>query len=233
MADIYRWLEDVRPLYAPTSPPLGPTDENDFTDLPMDQFASLNIDDDGKAYFNHPETTAVDPSLLMTMDPPMPPTSGQAIVTVPEHLAEATSRLLIHLAQITDTPKVIKTLDEESIGRITFNTAEEEEALRPITEGSPEPPTPSVIDGVYVNESPKSKEIKDILDLRRNGSSRKTFYLARTIGGIYYWFPSRRTYRDPKLHRSIRRYRRKARVEAARRKTHGVKKLRNGRTVRF
>jgi hypothetical protein len=45
--------------------------------------------------------------------------------------------------------------------------------------------------------------------------------------------PSRRTYRDRQLHKSIRTYRRKSRMEAARKKKRDTKKLRSGRTIRI
>lgn len=40
---------------------------------------------------------------------------------------------------------------------------------------------PSVIDGICVNASPKSGEIKEIIDLRRIGPNRQTFYLAKLL----------------------------------------------------
>ena len=69
---------------------------------------------------------------------------------------------------------------------MTFNTSEEMEALEPIAEGSPESSILNMIDDVCVNKDPRSMEIKDIIDLRRIGSSRKIFYLAKSIDGIYY-----------------------------------------------
>jgi hypothetical protein len=75
-------------------------------------------------------------------------------------------------------------------------------------------------------------EIKDVIDLRRVGTHNKTFYLARTIDGVYYWFPTRRTFHDRRLQKSIRACRRKIQAEANRKKKHGTRKLRYGRNVR-
>src|SRR5436305_11649520 len=95
--------------------------------------------------------------------------------------------------------------------------------------------TPLNIDqnGVHVNTNPKSKEIKEIIDLRHVGSHRRTFYLARTIGGVYYWFHSPRVDRDHQLRKLAGDYRRKSQLEVGRRKTHGIRKLRSGRKIRM
>lgn len=166
----------------------------------------------------------------------MPSTTGQAIVTVPEHLAEATNKLLIHLLQINDISVDIKDPYEEAIKELTITTEDEMVTLAPIPEGSPEPSPPDMINGVCVNENPVGTDIKQIIDMERepSGTHRKVFYLARTTNGNYYWFPARRTYPDNQLRKSIRSYRRKVqRKEAVRKRTGDVKNLRNGKKFRI
>ena len=237
MTNIYEWLESVdQPSYAPTSPPFGPMDEDPFVGVLTDPTyfdASHTWNPSIEQPQIYVESIPIDPSLRTMAEPPAPMTSGRTIVTVPEQFAEVSSKLLIYLAQIVDVPEISKDVDESSIGQVTFNTTEEMEALEPIVEEPPGSLTPNTIDGIYVNKNPMPVEIKDILDLRRVGYGRKTFYLVRTVGGIYYWFPSRRSYRDPQLHKSIRKYRRKSQTEAARKKARGAKKLRNGRMIRI
>ena len=197
----------------------------------MDEIIPLDLDKDDNMYFDISHTWVdhiepqIDSSLHVVTELPAPTISGRTVVTVPEQLAEISGKLLVYLAQIVDIPEISKEKDEGPTGEMTSGTSEEMEDLEPIMKGSPEPPIPSMIDGVSVNKDPRSMEIKNILDLRRIDSSRKTFYLARTIDGIYYWFPSRRTYRDRQLHRSIRAYRRKSQAEVIRKKKHGVKKI--------
>ena len=165
----------------------------------MDEIIPLDLGEDDNIYFNIPhvwdnhyepqiddESIPIDPCLLGMTGSPAPTTSGRIVVTVPEQLAESSSKLLIYLTQIVDIPEITKDSDEGPIGQITSDISEEMEDLESIVEGSPESPIPSMIDGVSVNKDPKSMEIKNILDFRRIGSSRKTFYLARTIDGIYY-----------------------------------------------
>jgi hypothetical protein len=217
MADIiYEWLRNAgQSSYAPTSPPYM-VDENFYAEPLTD------------------ETIPIDPSLISMMDPPLPPTSNQAIVTVPEHLAEATSKLLIYLLQTRDAPEGLKDSDGESIAKLTITTEDEMVTLMPIPEGSSETPLPDTINGVCVNTNPMGMEIKEVIDVEREriGTARRTFYLGRTINRNYYWFPARRTYRDRQLFKSIRSYRRKARKEATRQKTGDVKNLRNGKKFR-
>jgi hypothetical protein len=148
-------------------------------------------------------------------------------VAVPEQLAEASSKILIYLAHELGVPE--ETTDGKSTGDITF-TAEELEALQPINEEDFEPHTPSIIGGIYVNTNPQATEVADIIDLRRVGPDRQTYYLARSIKGSCYRFRSPRTDRDIQLRRFIGEYRR---AEAANKKTRGIKKLRSGRTVRI
>ena len=139
MTDVYEWLESVdQPSYAPTSPPFGPMDEDPFVGILTDQ-----------TYFDAPhtwnpsigqpqiyaESSPIDPSLRTTLEPPAPTTVGRTVVTVPEQLAEVSSKLLIYLAQIVDVPEVPKEVDESSIG----------EALEPIIEEPPGSLTPNAI----------------------------------------------------------------------------------------
>ena len=158
-------------------------------------------------------------------------TLGQSIVMVPEEFAETSSKILVYLAQVLDIPEASEDMDGESTEEVMF-TAEELEALEPIAE-EVESSIPSVINGIRVNRNPRSAEIQDIIDLRRIGSSRRTFYLAKKIDGTYYWFHSPRTDRDPQLRRLAGDYRCKSQVEAGRKKTRGVKKLRSGRKIRM
>ena len=78
------------------------------------------------------------------------------------------------------------------------------EALEPIDEEDLELPAPSIIDGIRVNMNPRSKEIKQVIDLKRDGPNRQTFYLAKAIDGNYYWFHSSYTNRNCRLRRLIR-----------------------------
>jgi hypothetical protein len=170
MADIYEWLRNAdQPSYAPTSPPYM-ADENFYAEPLTD------------------ETIPIDPSLISMMDPPMPSTSGQATVTVPEHLAEATSKLLIYLLQTNDTSEDPKVPEKESTKELTVTTEDEMVTLAPIPEGGTEPPLPDMINGVCVNENPVGKNIKEIIDMEREhtGAYRRTFYLARATDGKYY-----------------------------------------------
>lgn len=169
---------------------------------------------------------------MTATNPPATSTSGQTTVTVPEHLAEASRKTLIYLAQIFDTPKIPKDSDGESINEMTF-TAEELEALEPIAEEDFEQSIPEVIDGVYVNRNPGSAEIKDVIDQRRIGPNRQTYYLAKSIDGVYYWFRSPRADRDRRLRNLVTEYRRKSRAETTSRQTRGVKELRNGKMIRI
>jgi hypothetical protein len=122
-------------------------------------------------------------------------------------------------------------MDEGSTGEMMF-TAEELEALEPIIE-EVESPVPSIIGGISVDKNPRPKEIKDVVDVRRIGPHRKTYYLARSIDEIYYWFHSSRADRDPQLRKLAGDYRRKVRLETRKKKMDSIKKLRSGRKVRM
>ena len=178
MADIYEWLENMdRTLGAPSEP----VDGDLFAGVPMDEIMPLDLDKNGNRYFEYPPIV---PSLYTMTGPSAPATLGQSIVTVPEEFAEASSKLLVYLIRTHEIPEVTN-VDEESTERMTF-TAEELEILESITEEEFEPSIPSAIDGVRVNTNPKLGKIKEIIDLRHIGPHRRTFYLARTIGGAYY-----------------------------------------------
>jgi hypothetical protein len=136
------------------------------------------------------------------------------------------------LAKVLQVPEIIEDADEGATERMTF-TAEELEILESVTEEDSEPTIPTEIDGIHVNTNPKAKEITEIIDLRRIGPHRQTFYLAKASDGKYYWFHSLYTNHNWQLRKLIGDYRHKSRSEAAQRKTHSVKKLRNGRRIRM
>lgn len=233
MAEIYEWLEGL-------GQPPEPMNEDLFEGVPMGEVIPLARDEDGNGYFDVPhawgehfepqiddEPIPIDPSLHVMTEPPAP-TFGQAVVTVPEELAEASSNLLVYLIRILEIPATAS-MDEESTERMTF-TAEELEILEPIIEEESESIIPDEIDGVRVNTNPKSKEIKEIIDFRRIGPNRRTFYLAKASDGRYYWFRSPCTDRDWQFRKLIGDYRHKSRLE---RKSHGIKRLRSGRRIRM
>jgi hypothetical protein len=174
------------------------------------------------------DSFSIDPTLCVRTDPPAPRTLDQAVVTVPQHLAEASRNILIYLTQILEIPEASNDLDEGPVGETTF-TAEELESLEPIDEEEFEPPIPSVIDGVCVNLNPQPDEIMDIIDLRRVGSDRQTYYLAKSIDGKYYWFHAPYAARGRHLRKLISDYRLKYHTETDSRKACDVKKLRSGR----
>ena len=209
MANIYEWLEDVDPpLRMPPNSSLEPMDGILFAGPSTDSITPLDIDVAGNMYPDAP----IDPSLYSTANPLPFTTSGQSVVMVPEQLADVSSKILIYLAQVLELPEDPKASDEEE----TTFTAEELEALEPIDEETFEFPVPNVIDGIFVNQDPTSANINDVIDHRRIGPDRKTFYLARTTDGIYYWFHSPHTDRDHQLRRLIGSYRRRYRAEVAR-----------------
>ena len=195
MADIYGWLKDLdRNLGASFEQRNGDL----FTKVPMDEIIPLDLDEGGNAYFNVPhawsdhyepqingESIPIDLFLYTMMEFPAPTTTERTVVTIPEEFAETSSKILVYLTKVLDIPEIADEMGEESTGEMTF-TAEELEALESITEEDSEPPIPNDIDGVRVNTNPRSKEIKEIIDLRHIGSHRRIFYLARTIDGVYY-----------------------------------------------
>jgi hypothetical protein len=240
MAGIFEWLEDIgQSSYAPTSPPFG---ESHFVGAPMDEIMPFDTDENSNMYLNmphawrppieqsqgHVEILPINPSLQATTGPPEPATSGQTSVMVPEQFAEASRRLLIHLVQTVDIPETPR---EESAEEMMLTT-DEIEILEPIDEETFETYVPNSIDGIRVSMSPQSAEIKEVIDLRRIGPNRQTFYLAKAIDGKYYWFHSPCAERNRQLRKLIGDYRHKSRLEVTR-KTHGIKKLRSGRRIRI
>ena len=75
------------------------------------------------------------------------------------------------------------------------------------------PPIPKFINGVCVNMAPLWMEITEIIDHRRIGPNRHTFYLAKDANGKYYWFHPPRTDRDRRLSELIGNYRHRLQVE--------------------
>lgn len=148
----------------------------------------------------------IDLALYTSTDPPAPTAPGQSVVTVPEHLAEASGKLLIHLLQIVEVPETVEDLDKEATEDADF-TAEDLEALEAIVEEDLNVPIPHVIDGIHVNLDPPTAEIEDIIDDRRVGPDRLTFYLARSFNRSYYWFHSPSTDRSRRLRKLIGDYR--------------------------
>jgi hypothetical protein len=244
MTDFYEWLENVHQPYAPTSPPFTaptahPLMPQDRADISMDDITLLDINDEGRMYFDippwqtpdvPPEPLPIDPTLVAMINT-TPPTPERTFVTVPEHLAETSSKILIYLAQILDVPGTIEDSDEEPAEELAFTT-DELEALEPIDEESFKSPTPSIIDGIRVDANPRTREIKTIIDLRRIGPNRQTFYLAKSNKGSYYWLRSPRASRDLQLNKFIGDYRHKSQTGISER-TRGIKKLRSGRTIRI
>lgn len=249
MANVHEWLENVpQPSYAPTSPPfmapplpyLEPMDGIIAEDDPLDQITLLDIDENGNTYFDMPNawhplvgqpqtnngTTPIDPSLRIGTEILAPTTTDDSIVTVPKEFAETSRKILVYLAQVIEIPESV----EESIENADF-TAEELEVLEPIAEEDLDIPIPRVIDGIFVNLNPPTAEIEDIIDDRRVGPDRLTFYLARSVNGSYYWFHSPSADRDRHLRKLIGDYRHKSRAEAASKKAREAKQLRSGRTV--
>jgi hypothetical protein len=236
MAGIHDWLEHV---HEPVSPPimaamtrsLVPMDRNPSMDFSTDEIIPLGLDEDGNTCFYMPdawnsfvepalgvntEAIPIDPALQQSADPP-------TFVTVPGQYAEASSKLLVYLARVLDIPEMSDQLEDHEM---TF-TAEELEVLEPIDEG------PGKIGGTRVNRNPQSKEIKEILDHRRVGPDRQTYYLAKTVDDNYYWFWSNGIDRDRQLRKAIGDYHHKSRVEYGRKRTGDAKKLRSGRKIRL
>lgn len=245
MANIYKWLENVHPPSSPPAPSLEPMDIDHFAGVPTDQITLCNIDEDGNTYFDVPnawrssveqpeayieplwagnESASIDPSLTM-MDPSIPPPRNS--VTVPDHLTEVNTKILIYLAKVLKVPK---DLTNESTTGWTF-TAEELEALEPVPEEDYALSTPSAIDGICVEPEPQLANIESVIDVKRVGSDRQTFYLAKDTNGGYYWFHPPRAKRDLRLNKLIEDYRHRARADITGRKSRGIKRLRSGRRI--
>jgi hypothetical protein len=237
MANIFDWLENThQPSYAsgtsslaaPSGSTLRPMDDDHFMETLTDDITLLDVNEDDSSYFSYSqmlaETTPPDPPLITMGDPAI----GQTVVTVPEHLAKTSSKILIFLAQILEVPD-----DPAEQDNGTAFTAEELEALQPIDEETLETVIPDFIDGINVNLNPQPTEIKDVIDRRRIGPQRQTYYLAKSINGIYYWFRSSRVDNDRRVRNLITGYRSKVRAEASNRQTRGMKELRSGKVVRM
>lgn len=248
MANVPKWLENV-PSYAPTSPPFAPiadpllsADGRHFADIPTDRISLLDIDGEGNMYFDVPHALSqnvpperswvdngsipIDPSLTM-MDPTMPPEASSS--AVPDQLTEINTKILIYLAEVLKVPKDWK---NGSTAKWTFTT-EELEDLEPISENNYEPSTPSTIDGICVQSGPQLANIQSVLDDKRVGSDRRTFYLAKDSSGGYYWFHPPRAERDLHLNELIGEYRQRSRVEVTGKETRGIKKMKRGRKSRI
>lgn len=218
---------------APPGASIEPMDGIIAEDDPTNQITLLDLDQDGNRYFDmhhawndhferrqtEAEPLPIDPSLYTTTGPSAPTTLDRTVVTVPEEFAEISSKILIYFAKILEIPET----SEE-----TVFTAEELEILEPIAE-EVELSVPSIIGGVCVNKEPQPMEIKEIIDIRRIGPRRQTFYLAITTEGDYYWFHIPRAERDKQLRQLIKDYRHESYAEVEERKARGAKKLRSGK----
>jgi hypothetical protein len=230
MADVYEWLENVdQPTYAPASPPFAALPVPAFDPVTASHFIDLTVDQD--AILDMPYAWEPPVESQIPIDPVLQATT-ETFVKVPQQYAEASSKLLIYLAQVIDLPETLNELDKNAAAEMTF-TAEELEALEPVPED--DSLIPATIDGVCVNVNPRSAEIHEVIDLRRIGPDRQTYYLARTANGKYYWFHSPREDRDRHLCKLIGdcRHKAQAEAEATRRRTQGVKKLRSGKVVKI
>lgn len=216
-----------------------------FIDNPMNQILSLDIDEDDNVYFDISQTWntsleqsqinnepfPIDPSLVTMTNLPTSSIPDQIIVIILEHLVEASSKILVYLIQILEVPEVLEEINEESIREMTF-MMEELEALESIIE-EVESPISSIIDNIFIDRNSRPKEIKDVIDFRCIDLYRKTYYLVRSIDGIYYWFHSSRADRDQQLRKLVGDYHHKIQLEARKKKTYGIKKLRSGRKIRI
>jgi len=246
MTDIHEWLKNVHhysyiPVSSPPGPSLEPMDGILSTDDLADQITLLDIDKDGHMCFDmshawneqpqiNNESIPIDPSLYTMTNFSTTVAPGQSVITVPEHLAEASSRLLIHLLQIVEIPETVGDLDGGT-AEGTILTTEELEALEPVNEQEFEPVAPSAIGGIPVNTNPNSQEIKEIVDLRRIGPYRRTFYLAKSIDGNYYWFHAPRAERDHQLRELIRDHRHQSHANDDHKGTSSVKTLRSRKII--
>jgi hypothetical protein len=182
MADFYQWLNNT----------YGPPPDADLPYAPNSPPTLLDIDDDGNMYFDYAdmppqaettENASIDPT-LMNIDPafvefdpmfmetmnPMPhPVSNDSVVTVPDHLAGTSRRLLIYLAKVLDIPPDVEDYDNTNTKPVDNGpvfTAEELEILEPIPEASPDPSLPDTIDDIPVVYGPQTEEIEELIDCR-------------------------------------------------------------------
>jgi len=231
MTDFDSWLEGIPLSYAPVSPPyIGPY----FGDIPTTEITPLNIDEECNAYFDAPGSTQRFTEEPLPIDPSLTIMPGTAAVMLPEHLAEDGKKLIIHLLRILELPEEDENVNDEPIEDIEEMTATEElEALEPIPEENfDKASVPRTIDGIRVNLYPRPADIKTVVDFRRIGPNRRSFYLARSMSGSYYWVCSpRSSERNFHLGWLIGEYRRRSKATPVGRKSGDVKKLRSGRTI--
>jgi len=151
---------------------------------------------------------------------------------IPEYLAEASNKILIYLTQVLDISEISKDVDERSVEGMTFTT-KELKALESITKNNSEPFIPNEIEDIRINISPRPKEIKEIIDLRRIDLDYRIFYLVKDMNEKYYWIHLPHMNHDLHIRRLIKNYRRKSQVEIIRKETRGIRKLRNEKRIRI
>jgi hypothetical protein len=224
-------------VYAPTSPAGSLTShiafDNPYVDhqSPPPYTPQANIT---------PVDSNVHPSINATINPVLSANgvtdtlqTGYSAVMVPNHLVEATGRILMYLVQIVEMPEVPQVMDananEQSGGLMA--TEQEIAELESIPESDHDPTLPRTIDDIRVTANPRPREIAELIDFKRAGPSRRAFYLARTKADNYYWFSTPRTERSSRLNKLIGDYCYKARNPG--RKVHSSeRRLRSGRVVR-
>src|SRR4030095_6039841 len=247
MTDFNSWLDGIPLFYAPVSPPyIGP----DFGGIPTEQITPLNIDEERNLYFDLFGTTQQVTEEPLPIDPSLTITPGSAAVMLPEHLAEDGSKLIIHLLRVLEIPRDDEAPNDDPTENddpmenddpaenddltenenVEMTSTEEFEALELIPEEDFES-IPNTINGIRVKRHPHPADIKDVIDFRRVGLDRRSFYLAKSASGNYYWFCSSYMERNLQLGRLIGEYRRRSQSADGRR-ARGVKKLRSGRTIR-
>jgi len=247
--DFEKWLASAygRPAdappgaYAPDSPPFY--DEEWTEEAPTNQITPSH-DDNGNPHLGYlststfsimPPDPSIDPKLTMnaTADATTnvatnnaPTLTSHTAVTVPDYLAETSSKILIYLAKVLEIPQDID-MDQHPHGELIF-TEQELEDLESIPESNHDPSVPKTIDDIRVTSDPRSREIAEIIDCKRVGIKRQVFYLARTKKGNYCWFSCPRTDRDLRLNKLIGDYTYNLRLG---KETRIGKTLRNGKTV--
>lgn len=118
MINIFEWLEGANQLFMTSPAPfLQPMDEVFVEDDPMNQITLLDIDEDDNMYFDAPhawnssigqcqpydEYIPIDLLFVIMTSPPASTASDQAIITVPEQLAEVSHKIFIYFAQTQDS----------------------------------------------------------------------------------------------------------------------------------
>src|SRR5437016_1382641 len=130
---------------------------NLFAGVFMNKNTLLNLDKNYNMYFNTShawESFQINSSLYTATDLAASTTSGQIIITISEHLAEVSSKILVYLIQVLEIPEAPKNVDKESTEGMMF-TVEELEALESVTEKNFKSFIPSDINDVHVNANPK------------------------------------------------------------------------------